>query len=573
MFSRGFTIDWFATMSAENLHVLNCDCLPVRRSRTPFSKVMFHQLTENIAEDPIIDIAWFRADLRLASLELLIGLLATACPPENTDAWMEWWNHPPTPEMLATSFAPLAAAFILDGDGPLFCQDFEDFEGESIAIERLLIDAPGENTVKRNTDLVVKRDSVAVLGRAAAAMALYALQAFAPSGGAGHRTSLRGGGPLTTLVSPRSPLPDHPRTLWHTLWANVPCGRHPAAADLPLVFPWLAPTRRSEGNVGTTPGSSEAHALQVFWGMPRRIRLDLRPAKPGEVCGLTGMADSMIVTGFRTRPWGVQYTNKEFPHPLTPTYTPKPGQLALPVHPQPDGIGYRHWSAMVAPGETDKSAPAQAVMTFLGRKPWRRGRIWDEATLLVGGYDMDNMKARAFVEAEMPLFLIEDDELRRHFLAFARDMAESATEVAGMLRSQLRTALRIEAGDAAVIDSARLRLFEDTTPSFWRTLKDALGIGARLTAAQRSATATAWLSTLRHHALALFDEAAPLDPLSPDAAGRMSGGKWEPPPVVQARKNLGLGLAGYGKAGEALFSKLALDLPVKPKKAKGTRRG
>jgi hypothetical protein len=73
--------------------------------------------------------------------------------------------------------------------------------------------------------------------------------------------------------------------------------------------------------------------------------------------------------------------------------------------------------------------------------------------------------------------------------------------------------------------------------------------------------------------LALFDEAAPLDPLSPDAAGRMSGGKWEPPPVVQARKNLGLGLAGYGKAGEALFSKLALDLPVKPKKAKGTRRG
>jgi hypothetical protein len=28
----------------------------------------------------------------------------------------------------------------------------EDFPGDSLPIERLLIDAPGENTVKRNTD-------------------------------------------------------------------------------------------------------------------------------------------------------------------------------------------------------------------------------------------------------------------------------------------------------------------------------------------------------------------------------------------------------------------------------------
>jgi hypothetical protein len=115
-----------------------------------------------------------------------------ACPPANEEDWKAWWHHPPPPAELEATFAPLAAAFNLDGDGPRFLQDLEDFPGDSLPIERLLIDAPGENTVERNTDLLVKRDRVALLGRPAAAMALYTLQTFAPSGGAGHRTSLRG---------------------------------------------------------------------------------------------------------------------------------------------------------------------------------------------------------------------------------------------------------------------------------------------------------------------------------------------------------------------------------------------
>lgn len=406
-------------------------------------------------------------------------------------------------------------------------------------------------------------------------MALYALQAFAPSGGAGHRTSLRGGGPLTTLVVPAPPPGDgRSRSLWHLLWANVPYGVAPDASELALVFPWMAPTRRSEGDVGTSLGSSQAHVLQAFWGMPRRIRLDFRAALPGEVCGLTGEPDTVVATEFRTRPWGVRYVEAAWFHPLTPTYRAKPNDPFLAVHPQPDGIGYRHWGGLVGAGE--KSAPAAAVTTFLGREPRRRGDAWQEARLLVGGYDMDNMKARAFVEVEMPFFVIADDDLRRAFLAFSRCMADGATEVAGMLRMQLRIALNVSESDRALIDSVRQRFFEATTAAFWETLRTAMRREAPISQDERLLVTGAWLRTLRRQALELFDEAAPLDPLSPGAAGKMKEGKWAPPPVVAARRNLGLGLAGYGKFGDALFRALGLELPeksAKPRKQKARQDG
>ena len=542
--------------------------LPIRRAAGR-GIIKPHELTADLT-NPILDLDWPRADFRIACLEMLIGLLATACPPANEEDWKAWWHHPPSPGELEAAFAPLAAAFNLDGDGPRFLQDLEDFPGESIPIERLLIDAPGENTVKRNTDLLVKRDRVALLGRPAAAMALYTLQAFAPSGGAGHRTSLRGGGPLTTLVRPSPQDPDF-RTFWHLLWANVPDGETAKIAELPTIFPWLAPTRRSEGDVGTVLGGADAHPLQAFWGMPRRIRLDCRAALPGEVCGITGEPDSIVVTGFRTRPWGVQYSDAAAEHPLSPTYVPKPGAKPLAVHPQPDGIGYRDWHKLVGAADPDKRFKAAATIeTFLERKPMgSAGRTWPEARLLIGGYDMDNMKARSFIEAEMPFFIIEEKELRKNFLDLSRSLAQGATEAASILRSAIRHALAIDDNDRTTIDDARIRFFERTTNAFWAELRTTVNNPAFQSdyefgrEAVRIAAAHRWLDTLRDEARTVFDAVAPLDPLAPNAAGVMEGGTWKPPPIVEARRHLGLHMAGYGKAGEALFDALGLPRPEK----------
>ena len=87
-------------------------------------------------------------------------------------------------------------------------------------IAALLIEQPGDKTLKDNTDLFIHRGQMQSLCPACAAAALYTLQAFAPSGGKGHRTSMRGGGPLSTLLKGRN--------LWESVWLNVlPSGPRP----------------------------------------------------------------------------------------------------------------------------------------------------------------------------------------------------------------------------------------------------------------------------------------------------------------------------------------------------------
>ena len=83
----------------------------------------------------------------------------------------------------------------------------------------LFIDSAGGSTAKKNADLMVKRGRYGNLPLPLAAMALYTLQSFAPSGGAGNRTSMRGGGPMVTLMQP---LDGNAHPLWRLIWSNVP---------------------------------------------------------------------------------------------------------------------------------------------------------------------------------------------------------------------------------------------------------------------------------------------------------------------------------------------------------------
>jgi CRISPR system Cascade subunit CasA len=136
----------------------------------------------------------------------------------------------------------------------------------------------------------VKAGRADQLSRATAAIALYTLQTYAPSGGRGNLTSLRGGGPLTTLV-----LPGGEPTLWHVLWANVPQGKRPPVRDLPRVFPWLAKTRTADRYPATAPaehipcrrsGNAAAHSAVIA-------------DNASEFPAVTGAVDTTHVTGWR----------------------------------------------------------------------------------------------------------------------------------------------------------------------------------------------------------------------------------------------------------------------------------
>jgi CRISPR system Cascade subunit CasA len=522
------------------LNFINNAWLPAVRLDGCAENIRPADITSAIKTNPVVAIDWPRADFRVACLEFMIGLVATACPPDPDDeAWIEGWEDPPPPEALADTFAPFAHAFDLDGPGPRFLQDIEELPGEPDSPETLLIEAPGESTRKKNTALLVKAGRVMRLARPAAAMALFTLQCYAPAGGRGNLTSVRGGGPLTTLVLPGvAPCP-----LWHLIWANVPPGKPPGAADLPRVFPWLAATRTADRFPATTP--KEAHPLQAFWGMPRRIRLDFAENPEGAPCDLTGIVDPVIVTGWRQRPNGVKYVAWE--HPLSPSYKDAKSGGWLPVHPQPGGIGYRDWVAIILGDAEGTRRPARVIADWPGRSADLRDSI--DSRLLAAGYDMDNMKARGFVESEMPL-PGTDPEAAAALAAFARRLVAAAATVAQALRRAVRDALynRDTKTDSAPLATVYEAFWAATQDRFFALLRGVQKDGE----AALKERAPDWRKVLRETALRLFDEAAPLDP---------AVASFDPARIVKARRDLFFTLEGYGSAGEKLFGELLLISP------------
>ena len=323
--------------------------IPVKRSNGDVEQTAPFEITSRHDTNPIVAFAWPRPDFDLASHEFLIGLLAAIYPadPREPSQWTRLFHTPPSPAELATAFNPFAGAFVLDGEGSRFLQDFDALDGEVLPVESLFIEAPGAHTIKLNKDLFVKRGQSRVVSRAAAAMALYTLQQFAPSGGAGHRTSLRGGGPLVTLALPDGGQTSCP-TLWQRLWLNTPADLRLDPSQESRAFPWLVPTRTSAKK--ETVREVDAHKLQAFFGMPRRIRLAFSENVEKRPCDLTGVVDGLVCTGFSAVPWGIHYG--VWRHPTTPYYKPKANSNnPLPVHAPEGRLGYRQWLGFVFKGD------------------------------------------------------------------------------------------------------------------------------------------------------------------------------------------------------------------------------
>jgi len=374
-------------------------------------------LVEAMRENPVVAIAAPRPDFAGALQEFLIGLLSVALRPETERDWREIWNEPPTAPALQSSFDELPDAFSLDGDGPRFFQDLSSLEFIDVTprcADQLLIDAPGDQGIRQNKDLFVKRGRVERMGRPAAAMALVTLQTYAPAGGQGHRTSLRGGGPLTTLIEPRgdphAELGAEAQPLWNKLWANVQSAtqwsnQNSSDVDGPhLIFPWLSATRVSDPQSGRPTTPHDAHPLQGYFGLPRRIRLDFDGAGK---CDITGLEDTVTVPRFRMLNYGVQY--QAWMHSLSPYYRAKDASEWLPVHAQPGGVGWRDWVGLTLSVPDANREPAKVISAF-GQRIDAFGPT--QARLHAFGYDMDNMKARGWAEGTLPLFSVIDPDAR-----------------------------------------------------------------------------------------------------------------------------------------------------------------
>ncbi|GAB3338227.1 type I-E CRISPR-associated protein Cse1/CasA [Chromohalobacter beijerinckii] len=510
-----------------------------------------------LADHDVIDLALPRADFQGAAWQFLIALLQTAMTPEDTDAWLDRYQTPPSVTELDELLAPFASAFELDGDGPRFMQDLDPLDDVKEApVAGLLIDSPGANGIKNNTDFFVKRGRVETVCPKCAALALFTMQINAPAGGAGIRVGLRGGGPLTTLILPE----DERKLLWARLWPNVmpadavgqpgQACRAPRVDDSDLFF-WMAETRISDKK-GKEVLPEQVHPLHAFWSMPRRYRL-LFDDTPG-TCDLCGREAARPVRRLRAKKQGANYDGP-WRHPLTPyrKLNPKKNdELPLSSKGQPGGLGYRHWPGLVLEDEAVSGAlPARVVTHHLHKYRmvaaarddgeafealFKRTRLW------VFGYDMDNMKPRGWYSVEMPLVGVPD-AYQETLRGWAKRFVDLASEFTWTLRNQLKRAWfkRPEdaKGDMSQIDA---QFFEATQLAFFSALRE-MGEVLRKemeTPELSPETHRQWYLALKREALALFDDQAVSGPLEGMKMQQLER-------ITSARRYLQAYLNGRGK--------------------------
>jgi CRISPR system Cascade subunit CasA len=483
-----------------------------------------------------------RPDFNGALAQFAIGLLQTTAPVPDSITWRRLYREPPDAATLRQWFEPVRAAFVLNGDGPRFMQDryLHEWDGKSKPrhedagslkpIQELLLESAGEGEkVEGNTDLFVKRKAPAFgLCDACTAITLYALQCNAPGGGRGYLVSIRGGGPLTTLLA-ASPS----ESLWQDLWLNVAhqkvASQRPCAADVASAqssFPWMGDLRLLQpAGISTThfegpkggpkPSEEERPTLQpsqttpahVFWGMPRRVLVDLVNCSSGR-CGVCERWSAQLRTRFLTKNYGLNYSGP-WMHPLSPYYLKEKEWLA--VHPQPDGIGYRHWTSLVLGGRVSGKGqrPAEVVNSAMEHRALQLGhqlRIW------AFGFDTENITARCWYEATLPLFTLPEcqRDAVRAVQSEAQGWIDAAAEASGALLLAVRDAwfrldIKKNKDRAERLRHVQALFWSETEAPFYRHLQ-ALIDAARSGAERDPLPAReSWHHTLTSTALRLFD--------------------------------------------------------------------
>lgn len=512
-----------------------------------------------VSDPDIIDLALPRADFQGGAYQFLIGLLQTALPPQEHGDWLDRYIDSPSTDQLEAAFSPLAKAFELDGDGPRFMQDLDPLDdAREGTVSGLLIDAPGANGIKNNTDFFVKRGRADVMCEDCAALALFTMQINAPAGGAGIRVGLRGGGPLTTLVLPES----SDASLWSRLWLNVLTTKtlarssqvwRPPHVDDDSLFLWMAPTRISDKR-GTEVLPDDMHPLHAYWSMPRRFRL-LFEKKPCP-CDICGREAPNVVRRIRSKKQGANYEGPWL-HPLTP-YRRDPRKTSDPplsTKGQPGGLGYQHWSNLILNDPDSSGAlPALVVHDYIaGKVPVvdEERRFGDEIAVLLKqarlwafGYDMDSMKPRGWYSVEMPLVAVPPTQQER-LRDWVQRFTELSRQMAWMVRTQVKNAWFSHPSDAkGDLSHIDLQFFDATRGAFFRAL---YGLQLVLTEANEatplpSDVAEDWYRTLRREALTLFEDQA--------LSGALEAADLQR--VIAARRQLLSFLAGRSKGSKVI---------------------
>lgn len=470
-----------------------------------------------------------RPDFRGALYQFLIGLLQTAYAPEDIQEWRDRYANPPTADDLAEAFEPYRDAFLLENSGPAFMQDLTlPDDVNQLPVLELLIDAGSSSNQYFNKPAVEHG-----MCESCFTQALLTMKLSAPSGGRGIRTSLRGGGPLTTLLVPT----EQNATLWEKLWLNVlPLDAldHPPIKMLSDVLPWLAATRTSDDKQGQGTPPESVHPLQAYWSMPRRIRLDAATLDQGD-CAVCGAQNVKRIRHYRTRHGGTNYTGA-WTHPLTPYSLDSKGEKPpLSIKGRQAGRGYRDWLGLVLGNEDHQPDAAQVVRHFTAKLGKPSVRLW------CFGFDMSNMKALCWYDSLLPVHGVAPD-VQRKFTRSVKQVLDSANDMASVLHKQVKAAWFRRPGDAGQEPAVTQSFWQSSETAFYQVLERLSKLDFD-SEAELAPIYRAWLQATRRLVLSLFDHWVLSGPLEDMDMQR----------VVKARADLAKEL-NTGKAQKPLWT-------------------
>ncbi|KKF97855.1 type I-E CRISPR-associated protein Cse1/CasA [Methanosarcina mazei] len=500
--------------------------IPVQRKDGTKEIIAPWQLTRGLeSENPIMELASPRPDFNGALIQFLIGIVQTTMPPKNERAWKNVLMNPPSPEVLKNTFEKVAHAFDLDGDGARFMQDYElkveDFKKkDEIPIEMLLLESQGR-------DLFIKSGNVKQICRPCLAMALFTLQTNAPQGGRGHRTSLRGGGPLTTIVGGKH--------LWQKVWLNIieseefDNEEHGNAMKIndADIFPWMAPACTSEN--GREISVSDVNPARVFWAVPRRVVVDYSQNEKDCVCDICGCSMRNPVSSYFTKSYGEAY-GASWRHPLTPYYNNKKDKL--PSHVNEGGITYRYWPGSVF-NSSEMGENALTIHKFHERKmklSYIDPLFKQESQICFFGYDIhNNILTRCWYEGQMPLITIEE-KFKNDYEHTVVQLVKISEYIVSRIKSCIKIAIfdpeREMKGKFSFFSLVESRFWKDTESEFYDILHELHEIV--LNGEDKVEIKLKWLKYLSNKALDLFDEYSQSDFM----------GIANPKRIADARKNL-----------------------------------
>jgi CRISPR system Cascade subunit CasA len=267
-----------------------------------------------------------------------------------------------------------------------------------------------------------------------------------------------------------------------------------------FTFPWMADIAVLQAATGEL-APIQTHPAHVYWAMPRRIRLDFSATLASE-CGVCGRHSDALLQRYVTRNYGLNYKGA-WNHPLSPYY--QNGDDWLPMHPQPGGIGYRHWLGWVlGQVEGNKSIRPARVVSHLCER--RRRDAEGQLRLWAFGYDMDKMKARCWYEAQLPLYGLTECQVdaQREVEEAVRPLLAGAELTVFFLRSAVKQAwFGDEArGDFSVIDAS---FWSATELAFYRLLRRAVEHARRDSEGDSLALGMEWHDELRRVVPRMFD--------------------------------------------------------------------